>query len=312
MIKNDVNVSISKVMAGQMLAFVFMMAAPGCGPQDADPVPFTNGGSGGAGGSGLGFGGNASAGSGGGTSLGTGGSGLSFGAQGGNAPATMQGGASGAMGGSVGTGGAAVASGNTITDLETGAHHFDDKQMGVVGAWFSYGDATVGASLTPAAGTVFKPATPGYNSMYAACLKGSGFTTWGAGLGFNLNDPGNGMGGSAVKSFDAASYTGIAFWAKASTALSIKFKVPTKSSDPAGSVCMGATGATSCYNHPAKEVVLSTEWQPYTVPFASLMQEAGWGLQAVFNPSELFGVRIEVGSAAGSFDFCVDNVGFVK
>lgn len=295
------------------VAFVFVVVgAWGCGPQDADPVPFRDGGSGGAGGTSLGFGGSASAGSNGFGSINTGGTGVSSGAQGGNVPSPVQGGSAGAMGGNVGTGGAANPSGNTITDLETGAHHFDDKQLGVVGAWFSYGDSTVGASLTPAAGTVFKPTTPGNNSMYAACLKGSGFTTWGAGLGFNLNDPGNGMGGSAVKSFDAAGYSGIVFWAKASTALSIKFKVPTKSSDPAGSVCMGSTGAMSCYNHPAKELVLSTEWQSYTVPFASLMQEAGWGLQTAFNPSDLFGVRIEVGSAAGSFDFCVDDVGFLK
>ena len=115
-----------------------------------------------------------------------------------------------------------------------------------------------------------------------------------------------------MQSFNATSYTSFTFWAKASTALSIKFKVPTKSSDPAGKVCVGDTGAMACYNHPVKEVVLGTEWQPYTVAFASLAQEPGWGLQATVNPAEFFGVRLEVGKAAGSFEFCIDDVAFGK
>ena len=300
---------VDVLMAGAVMATLVS-----CGPKDVEPTPFGEGGSSGGGSTGKGGYGGSSSGSGGGStaqggsSVGTGGGTSSAGGSG-----VTNGGGSGnpGLGGSTGAGGTA-ASGTTITDLETGMHYFENKPIGVVGAWFSYGDSTVGAALTPAGGTTFKPAQPGNASLYSACLKGAGFTTWGAGMGFNLNDPGDGKGGSAVQSFNATPYTSFTFWAKATTALSIKFKVPTKSSDPAGKVCMGDTGAMACYNHPAREVALTTDWQPYTVTFSSLAQEAGWGLQAPVNPADFFGVRLEVGKAAGNFEFCVDGFAFGK
>src|SRR5262249_33876785 len=86
------------------------------------------------------------------------------------------------------------------------------------GSWYTFNDATVGASKTPAIGS-FPPALvlaadaavdPANTTRYAAHTLGHGFAVWGAGMGFDLNAT-----GSAKSLYDASSYDGIMFLAKA-------------------------------------------------------------------------------------------------
>ncbi|HVK64917.1 MAG TPA: hypothetical protein VM694_10595, partial [Polyangium sp.] len=49
----------------------------------------------------------------------------------------------------------------------------------------------------------------GGSSAYGANTKGSGFTEWGAGFGFDLNND-----GLTKKAFNGSQFAGIQFWAK--------------------------------------------------------------------------------------------------
>src|SRR5437773_1386217 len=66
-----------------------------------------------------------------------------------------------------------------------------------------------GGTQTPAMGDPFIPDACGHASMYCAHTTGSGFTDYGAGFGFDLN---NDAGTKGI--YDVGAFTGVAFWAK--------------------------------------------------------------------------------------------------
>jgi hypothetical protein len=181
---------------------------------------------------------------------------------------------------------------------------------GRVGAWYAYNDGTAGGTLTPAAGSAFLPAKvepPRGSSAYAARMTGSGFTQWGAGMAFNLNDPGDGKGGSAKAVYDGSAYTAITFCARAAASTSLRVNLATKDTDATGDVC---SPAAKCADHFGKGISLSTDWTQYTIKFSDVAQ-VGWG-QAIptFNPAQIYSTQFQVAQGA-TFDVWIDDVQFV-
>ena len=76
---------------------------------------------------------------------------------------------------------------NMIDDLDDG-NSVLLQQGGRQGAWYTYNDMTTAGLQTPAMGSPFTPSPGGaHDSAFAASTEGSGFSVWGAGMGFDLD-----------------------------------------------------------------------------------------------------------------------------
>lgn len=223
---------------------------------------------------------------------------------GGGAVSSGGGGMGTAMGGADGTGGIAIDPQNMIDDLDDGDASIK-AAGGRIGAWYTYNDETVGASQTPDAAESFTPEEGGPDgSVYCAHTSGSGFTEWGAGMGVDLNNPGDGMGGPGVKGlYDGSAFSGIAFVAKGSGAVRMKVLVdaivPTDEGGSCDAECTDAHGAI---------VALTADWNQHVISYDELFQE-GWGASASFDPTTIMGIQFQV-TAGTEFDFYVDELGF--
>jgi hypothetical protein len=201
-------------------------------------------------------------------------------------------------------GGVTIEAANMIDDLEDG-----DPMIlasgGRIGAWYTYNDETADAVQSPAASGSFTPSDGGPDgSSYVAHTSGSGFIEWGAGMGFDLNNKGDGMGGAGVKElYDGSKFTGIAFHAKGTTAIRFKLLVAGVTPEAEGGTC-----AMECNDAHGKAFALTSDWTQYVVPFSDLFQE-GWGSSADFDPTTLVGLQFQVAKAT-DFDFEIDEIGF--
>lgn len=179
---------------------------------------------------------------------------------------------------------------------------------GRTGAWYSYNDETAGATQTPPAKTPGFPMVPAGrgDSTLAAQTTGSGFTKWGAGIGFDLNND-----GTTKHGYDASQYTGITFWAKAGPdgISTLRVNVQDAQTAPEGAIC--TTSAKGCDDHRGSGVALTKEWKQFTLPFAS-MKQLNFGEQyPTFKTDQLFAIQFQVGANV-KFDYYLDDVGFYK
>lgn len=245
---------------------------------------YTTGGSSGTGVGGSGTGGTATGGTGtGGTATGTGG--------------TATGGTSGSgTGGSSGTATVTILPANLIDNMENNTGSILSLG-GRVGAWYTYNDQTTTGTQSPAMGSSFLPEAGGINGGHAAHTSGSGFTTWGAGMGFDLNNTGTTKG-----IYDASAFQGIAFWAKGTP---FRVKVLIASTTP---VAEGGTCQTNCGDDFGIAIAATSSFQQFPVKFSSLTQEH-WGAPATFDATQMIGVQFQVPSGT-TFDFWVDDIGF--
>jgi hypothetical protein len=261
------------------------------------------GGNSGSGTGGSGFGGNSGSGFGGSTGSGFGGStGSGFG--GSTGTGTGGAGPAGTGGtGTVGTGGAGGGTGmvtDMIDDLELGTGSIIMKNNRV-GAWYTYNDKTTGGTQTPTAGTTFAvDMTGGVNGSKCARTQGMGFTNWGAGMGFDLNNTGTAKG----VYMGAGAYTGIAFQSKGSK-FRIKVLIPATTPTAEGGTCSATTG---CGDNHGKIIDATTAWTAQAIPFSALTQE-GWGTAAAFSSGAIIGIQFQVAKGE-TFDFSIDNIGF--
>jgi hypothetical protein len=282
--------------------------APGAGGGGNTPGFGGNAGTG-SGGTNSGFGGNAGSGSGGttsgfggstgGTGSGFGGSTSGFGGSSGTGTAGTGTAGTGTAGtGTAGTGSGAVT--DMIDDLELGTGSIIMKNNRV-GAWYTYNDKTTGGTQTPTAGMTFAvDMTGGVNGTKCARTQGMGFTNWGAGMGFDLNNTGTAKG----VYMGAGAYTGIAFQSKGSK-FRIKVLIPATTPTAEGGTCSAATG---CGDNHGKMIDATTGWTAQTVPFSALTQE-GWGTAAPFSNAGIIGIQFQVAKGE-TFDFSIDDIGF--
>jgi hypothetical protein len=175
------------------------------------------------------------------------------------------------------------------------------------GAWYIYNDETMGATQEPAMVpfTMAKVEPPRDGSTYAANTKGSGFMTWGAGFGFDLNTT-----GMTKSAYDASKYSGISFWAKigAGTSGAVRFNIGDKNTAPAGGVC----GTGKCDDDFGADLTLTETWQKFEIKFAD-MKQVGWSMAMLpaIEKSALYSVHFQSGAKL-TFDIWVDDIGFFE
>jgi hypothetical protein len=171
------------------------------------------------------------------------------------------------------------------------------------GTWYTYNDGT--GSQVPPEGTLPTPSIivgGRGSSMYAMDTTGAGFTSWGAGIGFNFIDGG--------PSYDASAWSGVQFWARSggSTGKTLRMAIADHDTDARGGVCTTKTGG--CGDHFKANVDITTTWTLYTVHFADLMQ-SGWGyVVPSFDANAIYGVQWGIDSGS-PFDVWIDDVAFV-
>jgi hypothetical protein len=172
-----------------------------------------------------------------------------------------------------------------------------------VGYWYTYHDMSMTGMLTFPTGMSFTPAMGGpMGTGYSARIAGTGFTTWGAGFGVDLNDP-----GAMRAPYDAGNYVGLTLWAKAGTATKVRMNLPNKDTDTMGGVCMGM----ACNDHFGADLDIGTDWKQFTILFSDLKQ-AGWSMVAVpsFDAHSIYGLQFQVSSMP--FDVWVTDIYLIK
>ena len=173
------------------------------------------------------------------------------------------------------------------------------------GYWYTVGDGTEG-TLSPAQSATFTPTMiPGGrgSSHYAARFTGSGFTGWGALMGFNLDAV-----GLMRQTVNASSTGGITFWMKNDAPVSVQFLIPDTVLQKQGGDCVPNASNPNCSSDFSFEITApNADWVQYQVPFAALTQQ--YGGTATWNPQLLLGVQFAVGPGA-AFDVWVDDISF--
>lgn len=184
------------------------------------------------------------------------------------------------------------------------------------GAWYTYNDGT-GGTQTPKAGTSVRPVKDGERgSSFVVRTFGSGYTLWGAGIGFDLDNPGCPEDGEPCdgnderEPYNANMWGGIEFFARSNDERftnDVEIKVLTVAVTPVGEG--GTCDGSACYDYHHWDVRLSTEWRPFRLLFESddFVQE-GWGQEFGFDAGQVLGIQWQV--KPGTFDVSIDDVCF--
>lgn len=195
-----------------------------------------------------------------------------------------------------------VAANDVIDDFEDGDLTSLPPLGGRVGNWYAYGDGSSVASEDVA--TVNRGA-----SKQSLRTKGKDFTSWGSGVGVDLNH------GSGDKlSWDASAYSGVTFWARAvvpadQTTVAMTVVFPDIDTD----LLVKGHTCTTCDHHYLKGVQVTAGWQRFVVSFSDLMLEPGGAPTPVpaFNKAALTSVQFRFASGQ-TYDVYIDDVAFVK
>jgi hypothetical protein len=115
--------------------------------------------------------------------------------------------------------------------------------------------------------------------------------------------------------YDASSYKGISFLAKASTTSSkiMRVRFVSGDTDPRLNKCtVPGTSETACYNHYYTTVTLTTAWAVHSVDFSSFVQ----GTNGMMNPSgidlkEMYGLEFYF-DPPSNYDLWLDDLSFTK
>jgi len=211
------------------------------------------------------------------------------------------------------------ANGDLIDDMEKGTGSIISTK-GRTGAWYTYNDMSPGGMQTPLSMSPFLPAMlnpprdkgDGTMSLFAAQTKGMGFSTWGAGMGFDFNNAGGGdAGGNGIANpYDASAYGSVTFCAKLNGGVgSVKVNFHNKDTDKSGGICNA--GANKCDDDFGATITLGADWKAFTLKFSDLMQE-GWGtpVPGGFNSKVLLSLHYQTGKNA-TFDYYIDDIYFL-
>jgi hypothetical protein len=217
----------------------------------------------------------------------------------------------GAPTGGMGTGG--LPPGITAIDMLDVENHTIELSDGA-GEWYVFHDGStdgVVAPDTPRTTDDLVPVplpSPRDESLLGVHVVANDlFTSWGAGLGFNLNSP----DGTARLKYDVSPYTGIVFWGRSgSGSVTVRLKVIT--ADIAPDTESGGECATNCNDAFGTPIALTTEWQQYPIAFADLAQQ-GWGTvpPGGFDPTGVLAVQLHA-DAGVAFDIWLDDVCFYE
>ena len=228
-------------------------------------------------------------------------------------------GSGGASSGSAGSGGLAGTGGTSsgragesgsggrecgllIDDIESGTGHICEGVEGRKGVWYAFNDEGEGSTQWPELTTpgVPVPASeiPGGrgSSTHAMHTYGTAFSTWGAGIGFDLA-----YDGTTYGRYDGSRYSGITFWARGAMGATTQFRVSTAQTTllEYGGECM----LEPCYAS-FEELFFGNEWRRYWVPF-SMVPDPG---KLLTERTKLTNVQFLLRNA--DFDFWIDDISF--
>lgn len=196
-----------------------------------------------------------------------------------------------------------------IDDLEDGDDALPETN-GRLGGWYTFHDPTPGTQTPPESG--FTPSAGGADgSAFAAATSGSGFTEWGAGMGFDLNNP-EAVGLTGPRGpYDASGYRSIAFKARGNVAVRVGLETVGVTPTDRGGTCTPSTvEGMECEDLHGSLVNLSSEWKDYELEFAALRQ-GGWGKAVPFSAAEVTSVLFMIDKDL-AFDVAVDDVRFYE
>jgi hypothetical protein len=236
---------------------------------------------------------------------GRGGAGRGNGGQGG-----MLGGSGGATGGA-GASGASGACGTAVAGAtDTLIDNLEDNNGQIapprVGYWYVYTDMTCTTTPPPDAtgANLFRPtAEAGQSGSYGARLTGGACSTWGAGLGFDLNNC-----NARQNAYNASVFHGISFWYKST--VPFRANVTTLDVIPTsqGGTCTDV--ADQCYNPHGVDVPASPAGMAVSVAFSSLTQ--AFGTMNAFDVTRIVNLQFQVGIQTGTWEIAIDNVAFLQ
>lgn len=175
------------------------------------------------------------------------------------------------------------------------------------GYWYTYSDMTGTITPVPNKGFAMEAIMPPRDaSTYAARMVGMGFTSYGAGMGFDLNAM-----GTTKTGYDASGYIGVTFWARIGkgTSAALRVNISDKDTAPDGKVCNDAKG--KCNDHFGADLTLTESWKQYTLKFSELKQVGYGDVFPKILTNALYGMSFAVGTKV-SFDVWIDDLAFIK
>jgi hypothetical protein len=228
-------------------------------------------------------------------------------------PGLSEGGGGGDTGDTGGAGGQASQSGGAagsgdpvggvsvewVDDMEDG-----DEQIlmlgGRTGAWFSYSDGR-GVLVPDEGDPVTMSAVNGrLNSFLGLHVTAVGFSDpaseadFGAGFGCNFSVRGG------RQPYNASQYSGISFYGRAANEVTLLVLLPTPQTEV-------DAGCIHCQTEYSTEIVVTSEWQEFSLPFSEFFLGADGGADSV-DPAHIYGVSFQ---RAGDFNVWIDDVKFV-
>lgn len=165
---------------------------------------------------------------------------------------------------------------------------------GITGTWGTYSDGT--SAITP---PVASPVVPVDGALH---VSGAGFSEWGAGLGLDLEQGGQGYA-------NLSSYASVKVRARGTGVITVELATPATTGSDEGGECTGE----GCFGHYFSNITLTPEYQDHVVTF-STMGQPSWGQSAARQTDRVMGLnflaRAEGGQSA-SIDLWVDSVALV-
>jgi hypothetical protein len=196
-----------------------------------------------------------------------------------------------------------------IDDLEDGDDAILDEG-GRKGGWYTFNDMTAGTQEPPESG--FVPSEGGAGgSAYAAATRGGGFTEWGAGMGFDLNNP-EAVGETGARGpYDASAYRGIAFQARGNALVRLGLETTGVTPVDRGGTCEpGSMEGQECEDVHGTGLALTAEWQEFQISFSDLRQ-GGWGQRVELALTDVTSVLFMVAQDV-DFEIAIDDVRFYE
>jgi hypothetical protein len=215
-------------------------------------------------------------------------------------------------GGSAGTTSGAGGSGGPVIDPVGILDGFEDDDLtlpsgtGRNGVWYLFNDGSDG-TMGPAPFACSKLSdAPAALGMYAMHITATGFTGWGSGLGVDFR--------AGKKVYDGSKLSGVRFWARVGEGKNTRHRIQLvdTTTDALGGKCNPAANAPEgekCDDHFGKDLVLTTTWTLYVVPFGDLTQ-AGFGTSApALDKAHLYGLQVTAKPKL-NVDLWIDEIEF--
>jgi hypothetical protein len=197
------------------------------------------------------------------------------------------------------------------------------------GFWYTYNDGTATCAQLPPPMTGSEPPqayvpevppTPspsGTAGSLALHARWTGCTSWGAGIGADINVPvtsGDGLYTGPKVPYELTPYGGIMFWAMATPGSDVQLRVKlpmvaeTRVED--GGSCVQSS-TFQCGDDWGEVFSLPSNgnWKQITVLFDDrFFQQEGWGALFPWNPHDVTSIQIQAVDRGETYDFWIDDV----